>query len=204
MEVSGYNLAEVEQIKNHRMDFLDVLNRVEKPEERMKQILEFEMNFDLLLPPILKLFFQLYEGGNYAEKMTFEYLLESSKHKRSFCTIIPATNTNFLIYEFMPLHEIRSNMEKVYPIDHMIWNEKLIPIAETSGQGYILISLQKETRDEVYIDFPGEDEIKFLANNIFELLMKIKVEFLDKKIIDGKIENLYKRWGEKYWRLSKL
>ena len=186
------------------MDFLELLNRVENNDERKKQILELEKYFDQSLPPITKLFFQLYEGGNYVDKHPFRYYYDELKNGvLDFCEIVPAANTDFLIYDFMPLNEIRSNMEKVYPQEHLVWKEKLISIAETSSQGYIHISLKKETCDNVYIDFPGEDDFKFLADNIFELLMNTKVNTLDKRIRNGKVEDLYKKWGEEIWRIGK-
>ncbi|KAF9660120.1 MULTISPECIES: SMI1/KNR4 family protein [Tenacibaculum] len=76
----------------------------------------------------------------------------------------------------------------------------LLPISYHGFNGGLLVGLKDDNLDKIYFTHDSE-EIKFIANNVFELIEKIHIVTVlyDHPNLD--VNKLYKNWGEDFWRI---
>ncbi|MEL6987759.1 MAG: hypothetical protein AAGK97_07985, partial [Bacteroidota bacterium] len=74
---------------------------------------------------------------------------------------------------------------------------------ECSFQGIILLGIANDNRDQIFIEFQHEDpRITKLEHNIFDFFRNYKIELSMNGLSQEAVkEKLYKKWGEKFWRI---
>jgi hypothetical protein len=173
-----------------------------------RDIIEFEKNTGIILPPILKIFFFNYDTVTssriedllkvYDSKLDTDFSFVSS-----YFLLDP---DNILFYNFFKLKDIKEVMEKVYSKDDEIWQKEMIPIGECAFQMYLMVGYGNENKDRIYIESVTEDvRIRYLCENIFDFFRNYIVEIDENCLPDGvQIDQLYKNWSEDFWRVRDL
>ncbi|MFK8058323.1 MAG: hypothetical protein AB8F78_19515 [Saprospiraceae bacterium] len=112
---------------------------------------------------------------------------------------------NVAIEHWIPLDKSRQFMKSVYNEYYESMVDEYVAIAEGFDQSIILIGTSIENRGEIFVESVLlEPRIKKIASNLLEFLLNFKVE-LDSDCLPSGIrsENLYKNWGEDFWRIRK-
>lgn len=81
------------------------------------------------------------------------------------------------------------------------WEGDIIFIADHSYWGGLMLGISKHNADKIYHQDGGPT--KLIANNIFEFLKDIYYVADRDDFPNLQLSNLYRNWGEKFWRLRK-
>jgi hypothetical protein len=194
------------------MDYLDHLGRVIDKDNRIYQINQFEKVLGINLPRVLRIFYLLYQVNDLqrikkGSHVDFNYLvynddrkytnrmaLFQSEYKKSGYD--PST-----FYEFSIINEVLKNF---FNDDYSKYEKEFIVIGETSWHFPLMIGIKFENSDKVYVYDLDKDKLVFLAENVFEYLMNIKLDFSNNYNLPvGKtVNDLYKNWNEDFWRVK--
>lgn len=147
-----------------------------------------------------KLFHSTFDSNSYADSY-FNYYNDEMKITYGF----GATSHNFKLNleEFIEPSKIMESKNRIYvdqedmdPIE-----QNFLPIGICSMNQILLLGVGESNLDEIYLDtFFKEPRFQFIANDIFEFLRGIELE--PKNYGDFKdFSQLYKNWGEDFWRV---
>jgi len=157
---------------------------------------------DLSLSPVYKVFIENYFVGRGKFKK-FEYLDNRFNRKRDFLTRAYRPHDLYLlIYELFSIKEIIDVMNNKNIDFDLVDLHKTIPIGECDGSRLLLVGIDPENLDKIFI----EDEFsksgkKLLAQNIFDFVSEIEI-FYEDNIKGFKPELFYKNITEDFWRIK--
>ena len=157
---------------------------------------------DLSFSPVYKVFIENYFVGRGKFKK-FEYFDNRFNKKRDF--LIRAYRPQelyLLIYELFSIKEIIDVMSNKNIDFNLIDLHKTIPIGECDGSRLLLVGIDSDNLDKIFIeDESSESGKKLLAQNIFDFVSEIEI-FYEEKIKGFKPELFYKNIKEDFWRIK--
>ncbi len=168
-----------------------------------KEILDtepLEKKYGIALPPIFKSFYSIFEPyfafenyrtSNSTELQSFTNLIYSSLKLDSYTH----EHDEFVIDSFKELEELLT-----FEPSNKGYLKDLLFIANHGYWGGLMLGIGEHNCDKIYHNSDSKI-VTFLANNIFELIQKMILvhQEIDEPWID--INNLYKNWGEDFWRI---
>ncbi|MDR3287697.1 MAG: hypothetical protein LBT27_09680 [Prevotellaceae bacterium] len=171
---------------------------------------EYESKFAFELPQLFKLFYSTFlTGKNYSLKNDIYY---DSRFKDYYsCSgaiYYPLQNNEIWFISvsyFYDIEQIYNDWYSFLQYEEGWTNYKFLKIADIGRGGGLYISTKSEDADNIYIIVWDNGEPYFAAKNIFEF-MKGFVEFVpEEKLQTGiKISQLYRNFGENFWRIKKV
>jgi len=184
------------------MNYLDFFKVRSEVHSIRQKIVEFEQLNDVIFPPYFKSFIENYETGIPIE----DIISRLNKFNEKSCIITSyylPDKDNIAFYNFFELDEIMSNMKAVYPEDHEIWNQDFIAFGECAFQIYLLVGTGEHNKDQIYAEAATEKvKLRFLCDNIFDFFRDYIVEVDESCLPEGKtVNDLYRNWGEDFWRV---
>ena len=183
------------------LDFFKVRSNVQSIRQKFA---EFEQVSNVIFPPYFKAFIEIYEQFYDIDSGIGCYLSEKYKVKNYFLDAYYKNDRdNIAFYNFFELDEIIPNMKAVYPEDHEIWQRDFIAFGECAFQIYLLVGIGENNRDKIYAEAATEKvKLRFLCDNIFDFFRDYIVEIDESCLPTGKTANdLYRNWGEDFWRV---
>ncbi|WP_103068641.1 SMI1/KNR4 family protein [Aquimarina sediminis] len=165
---------------------------------------EIEKQNEVQLPPVYKSFLnvlnpyfthQTYKVSDSREANSFIAYIYSSKNKDSYSI----DDDELSLENFMDINELFI----CEGYKHYVNQYGLLPISIHGFNGGLLVGINEDNQDEIYLTQDTE-EINFIANNIYEVLLNIKPIVVNFENFDEKIdtEKFYKNWGEDFWRVK--
>jgi hypothetical protein len=170
-------------------------------------VLSYEKQFNFKLPPLYKLFIDIFITGDNSFKT--EYFLNPKRNEKYILNAPlyePLKDNEKWFLSITKLDEI----EKVYnDWNSYLKNEKewdvfkLLKIADTGQGGGLFVSTQTKDLDVIYQVVWDWDEPYFkVAENIFELVKGFVLPEIKDPLFDGyTVSQLYKNFGEDFWRI---
>lgn len=159
------------------------------------------------LPPLYKLFISTFHIGR--KKLDIDgCFLPQTKHVVGILDQVYLPMPDLLVVEdFFSIDEARVALESAYGNDDSIHQEGYWPIAECALNIIMLVGTKQENLDQIFIEnfslFSDGSRYKFVSNNIFEFVRgMVFVEFERIGYGIGDYGELYKKWGEKFWRVG--
>lgn len=187
--------------------------------ELLKQRDQYPEFFDMLLlklPPITKIFFTYYNTGDWktmygdgeiiilpnigvcgvAINRWFEDMIFDGKEYEDFFSYI------------LPINEILSEFSQLESQTEKWHRQGMIKIGMMGQWDIILLGVGENNQDQIFVYGEGisAGKIHKFCNNVFDMLSKVKQYLSDEDLkyySKGKIntEDLYKNWGEDFWRV---
>lgn len=160
------------------------------------------------LPPIYFSFLNLFQVGKEQRMLAHVYLDERYNEKLgvTHCVNEKYPETVFLGGLFLP-EESMEIMSRVYSFDDPIHKEDLFLIGEdASGHNIFMVGKGEHNKDQIFLEstdlsFPGGQRITMLFDDVYEFMRS----FLIVEIGIGygvDYDQLYKNWGEDFWRVK--
>lgn len=159
-----------------------------------------EQEFKFKLPPIFKMFASHFELGQfYTEKYfvpkynDYYYIVgnEYESNKDVDCT------------GFFQIDKIFENKSTLQGYGDEDIEKELIRIAEIGLGGSIFVGTKEDEIDTIILSvWDREPQYKILAKNIFDFMQGMKsIPVPEEELIDAKYSQLYKNFGEDFWRV---
>lgn len=163
----------------------------------------FEIANGLKLPPIYKVFIESFEIG------TSGFKGEKFLHP-NWGDIVDITVIQYLpnpdqivVYEMFSIEKAFEVLESLYQDNSEVMRLKLLPIGECASNGMLMVGIDAKNQDQIFFEQPHSDHsIKLVAEDIFKFMRGL-VQLTDEQGNIGKYKfsQLYKNWGENYWRI---
>ncbi len=161
-----------------------------------------EIKYGIKLPPIFKSFYTVFQPYFLMEK----YKASKGEEFKQFTKLIYSSleletytheEDEFGLDSFKDLEEMLSFEPSNK--DHL---KDLLFIGNHGYWGGIMVGIGSNNADKIFSN-TGPKPVKYVANNIFELIHKMVIvhDEIDEPWIDK--SKLYKNWGEQYWRVNK-
>jgi len=180
------------------MTYLDFLRIRKDWYNFKKEIIKFEKQADILLPPIYRTFLMTYNTNYVNTRNLLSYYDSQYDKELQFYQGEFLGDNHINIQTIFPLEKMLPNMETVYSKDDFIWQNDVIAIGECNDQGYLLVGVGEENIDKIYIEYNHKEyRIKNIASNIFDFFLNYKIVAIEDDL------PLYKNWGEDFWRIRK-
>lgn len=182
-------------IKKNMIQFLQFRDEV-------IDIEDIEKKNNCKIPPIYRSFITVFEPFF----KNIEYFDTDLRENRDFITdIYSSTKKDFYTIDddelslegFMEL----SDSFKFEGFKHYLTEYEVIPISYHGHGGTLMLGVGMENKDKIYLSMDST-ELKFMHNNIFELLQKIQTIVTNYDVPDFDENKLYKKWGEDFWRVN--
>ncbi|MEW4923629.1 hypothetical protein [Algibacter sp. 2305UL17-15] len=167
--------------------------------DKVEEVIGFE------LPNYFKFFTSLYELGS--NKILSHKYLNSKFKSVSDCGLVvfkPSQNEEYGFDGFFDENELINDWES-YSIDsHEFLEYGLVRIANIGIGGGVFIGTKDEKRDKIYlVNWSKDEDYYLIADNIFEfsksLIFKEEDSFIPQ---NSSYSQLYKNWGEDFWRVK--
>jgi hypothetical protein len=194
------------------MDYLDHLGRVIDTDLRMNQIIQFEKISEIGLPKILRIFYLMYQVNDLQKikkgsPTDFNFLVYDDQRKYTNGMTLFVSEYKDSGYDpshFYEFDSIKEVLKNFFNDDFLKYQNDYIVIGETSWHFPIMIGINSENSDKVFVYDLDKDKLILLADSIFEYLMNIKLDFSNNyNLPEGKsVNDLYKNWGEDFWRVK--
>lgn len=184
------------------MSLLKLLKENHSSDSISLKIKTLEEDFGFELAPVMKSFYLIYsiELSDYSH---FLYYNSDYGTILPFYSLTYVPNPEIQVESFFNLENVYGIAKKVYRKDHIFWSQKLVPIAECFDQGYLLVDCSEKGMNNLFIEYGHKDNLELVANNIFEYCSNCKISFSSNDLPDGRdLKDLYKNWGEDFWRLT--
>jgi len=161
------------------------------------------------LPPIYSSFIKLYQIGKAQNMLAHVYLDERYNEKLGVarCVNEKYPDSVFLGGLFLPEESIEI-MSRIYSSDDSIYEQGLFLIGEdSSGHNFFMVGTEKTNKDQIFIEstdlsFPGGERITKLFDNIYQFMRSFLIVEIESGIGYGvEYSQLYKNWGEDFWRI---
>ncbi|PAC26728.1 SMI1/KNR4 family protein [Flectobacillus sp. BAB-3569] len=186
------------------MNYLDLFKVRSNAQQIRQKIAEFEKETNVVFPPYFRVFIENYDSlYNIGEELGIFYDNRFQRKRNMIFTYYSNDRDNILFQNLFNLDEIIPNMKAVYPKDHEIWQQDFIAFGECAFQIYLLVGVGEHNKDKIYAEAATEKvKLRFLCDNIFDFFRDYIVEVDESCLPAGKTANdLYKNWGEDFWRV---
>lgn len=159
------------------------------------------------LPPLYKLFISTF----HIERNKLDIngcFLPQTKHVVGILQQVYLPMPDLLVVEdFLSISEGKIVMENAYGKDDSIHKEGYWPVAECALNIIMMVGTKQENLDQIFIEntslFSDGSRYKFVSNNIFEFVRgMVFVEYDRIGYGIGGYGELYKKWGESFWRVG--
>lgn len=158
-----------------------------------------EKQAGIVLPPIYKFFVQSFYLG---EKQIYREQYYNEFYKDYFdCSSYIYTSNEDVGFSHIIEIENSFNVWNSNGLGDICYEKKLFPIISGNFSSYV--GLEKDFEDKIIMLKPGfkNSEI-ILSDNIFEFVRGIEIlELKEDFMMDIKYSQLYKNWGEDFWRV---
>lgn len=158
---------------------------------------EIQIKNNIQLPPIFKLFIETFELDY--EKIERDKLIkEGEKFPYYLSDFIyePDKNINFAGFNSI------ETIIKIKEDDEDWVKNKYLPIGYCSFNGGLLVGTIGENIDKIILhDYEREPYFRVIANDIFEFVKGLVLLPHKWYIEKFGITNIYKNWGEDFWRI---
>ena len=177
-----------------------------RPLNETLDISNFEKKHSLILPCIYKVFQQTYYLRKESTFSYDKYFNPNSSRLNGF--MIQSFDSLYTNKEIMinSLYSLEESIELIKIIfteeDNEIWEKGLFLIGENDLNEYFFVGVNGENKDNIYWERTDLNPrfIK-IANNIFEFIRGISIISNELHLGDYKFSQLYKNWGEDFWRV---
>ncbi len=193
------------------MDYLDHLGRVVDKTQRKVDISTFELEIKCQLPKLLKMFYLIYQVNDLSKykkgsHIDFNYLIWDNKRQYSIIFTLftsPLKESGYNPEQFYEFKDIKNVIANFFNDDYETMQKDFIVIGETSWHFPIMIGINEANTDQVFVYDLDKEKLEYLADNIFEYLMQIELDFSNNyNLPEGKtVNDLYKNWNEDFWRI---
>jgi hypothetical protein len=163
------------------------------------KITAMEKKNGVTLPPLYKLCASYFELGSYKSE---KYIIKSNEFKDSL--IIPKYNGNeYIEWDFFSIENVFEHYSSLLGYGDEDMEMGLLRIAPISFGGSIFVGIRENNMDKVILSLWDKFPVyETLADNIFEFIHNFKVlKTPEDELIDAKYSQLYKNWGEDFWRV---
>jgi hypothetical protein len=158
-----------------------------------------------VIPPAVKLFFDLYDHKSLYDINEVKYWDRHLNKLSQFCDYIHSSHDILLDKFFDPdqfYDMLEIMLDATDEIDQEVINKGIIPIGVGSSDYLLLVGNQIDNMDYIYYFVRWEDEpLIYVASNIFEFMGDMKVIPREGYIKGGSISDLYRNWNEDFWRI---
>jgi hypothetical protein len=193
------------------MDYLDHLGRVANKQQRKVDIANLEQQLGYELPKLLKTFYLIYQVNDLKQyrkgsHLDYNYLVWNDVRKYSSVVALFVSDFKELGYDPETFYEFKSIptvIEDWFNDDYKQLRQDYMVVGETSWHFPLMVGISTENSDMIFVYDMDNRELKYLADNIFEYLMNIELDFSNNyNLPEGKtVNDLYKNWGEDFWRV---
>lgn len=164
-----------------------------------KELTLLEEQYGIQLPPIYKLFAEMFLVGE--SKNTIAYLLPDESIQ--YCAGIFYTINDSIVEDVMfdNFLTVESTFFGFDADDDWLENG-YIPIATCAHGGSILLATQEHNKDNILLQ-DNHGKIRLLNENIFDFVRCLSMmEVIEENLTgDIKFNDLYKQWREDFWRI---
>ena len=159
---------------------------------------KIEADYSIKLPPLYRIFVETFVLG--------EDLIRSDKYMSSNGSLFHAS---YFVYEinkemmFGGFNDLDKTLSLKDEVEEWSSNGYL-PIGYCGFNGGIVLGTEGDKADQIILhDFDGETEFTQIADNIFEFVRGLVLESVDENHLkdNAKFDQLYKNWGEDFWRV---
>ena len=162
-----------------------------------------KFSFDnVKFPPLYKVFQETYDVESYNGEGSFSFYVKSENRGFNFGTyIFEFGDVDVGLGNFIHPKDVKRIMKEALneENDVLILNNKLIPIGITNFNEFIVVGYGEKNLDKIYIQDHSEQTIIELTENIFEFSRRVNL-IPKKRSFLNNFNELYKKWGEDYWR----
>ncbi len=166
-------------------------------------------NLPFSLPVIYELFLNTYKLGKSQKKSPVEYLDLRYNEFLGLTRIEYKPDPDYITFgNLFTLEESLEIMSRVFSEDKEIEENELLVIGEDgTGHYFFMVGLGDQNRDQIFVEsadlsFSGDSRFTKLANNIFDFMRSFNRIEIDEGIGYGvEYDQLYKNWGEDFWRV---
>ena len=166
------------------------------------EIATMEKDFSLTLPPLFKLFATYFELGSCC---TEKYL---AKSENSYYPLeIPYyPNNENVEWDFYNIEDVFEHHHTLMGYGDEDIENGFLRIAAVSIGGSIFVGINGENIDKIILSLWDKFPLyEVLSNNIFEFIQKFKQKPIPEEyLINTKFSQLYKNWGEDFWRVKEV
>ncbi len=167
----------------------------------------FEKESNIILPPIFKVFIENFEILNIDVYVNEHVLIDRTNRKLEFETWNFQQDSEIGIEAMISPKEYidaKLNVYDAYEEDESFIKDKVI-FGNIFG-GVILVAVAGPDKESIHVDFIADEKRYFkVADNIFDLFRQSEININEQFFINSKlkVENLYKNYGEDFWRIRK-
>lgn len=163
------------------------------------------------LPPIYSSFLNIYQVGKEQPMFAQVYLDEKYNEKLGLTRCINEKYPDIVSLGglFLPEESVEI-MSRVYSSDDSIHSQDLFLIGEDgTGHYFYMVGIGEYNKDEIFIEssdltFSGGERVTKLFDDIYQFMRSFLVIEIDSGIGYGiEYSQLYKNWGEDFWRVKK-
>jgi hypothetical protein len=160
------------------------------------------------LPPIYKSFVLNYEASRSKGVNPVLYLDDRYDEKMSLVRLRYIENPDYVSFGcFFSLEESIEIMSFAFNENKdLLKNYRLIG-EDASGHYFLAVGLNKNNLDQIYIEssdlsFPGGERFTLIAQDIYQFINRLAFVEMEDGIGYGvEYSQLYKNWGEDFWRV---
>jgi hypothetical protein len=187
------------------MNILDLIESNSNPKEQQKRIDLFEQTNGFQLPPIFKSFYKNFDCSNILNDKLLCYFNEEYSTSLQCYDSEYKTDMRIAFHNFWDLESITDKMNSIYnqENDSQIKIENYLAIGESSNQGILLVGRTEINKDEIFIEYAHEEKrITKIEDDIFAFLRNYEIQISNSDLPNEvSVNNLIRKWGEKYWRI---
>ena len=157
-----------------------------------------EESYSIKLPPLYRIFVETFVLGE--DLIQSDRYISSNGSKFHASYFVYEVDLEVMFGGFNDLNKVLSLKDEVEE-----WSSNgYLPIGYCGFNGGILLGTNGEDKDKIILhDFDGEVEFRPIANNIFKFVRGLVLKPIDEIHLkdNAKFDQLYKNWGEEFWRI---
>lgn len=164
-------------------------------------LLEYDSLFGQAIPPIFRLFCEIFELDKEFKSPKFFHEKYNSLYTMGDLYFKPLKDWPIRISKFDSLHKIFHNWDLKKAEDD--WKKfKFLRIVSVDIGGGIYVGTEGKNKDKIFLIVWDWDENYIeLADNIFEFVSSLEFSEDESKLYGYKYSQFYKNWGDGYWKV---
>jgi hypothetical protein len=165
---------------------------------------------NITLPPIYTSFLSLFQVGKDQKMLAQVYLDERYNEKLGVarCVNEKYPDNVFLGSLYLPEESVEIT-SRIYDANDSIHDQDLFLIGEdASGHNFFMVGTGEFNNDQIFIEstdlsFPDGERITKLFDDVYQFIGSFLIVEIESGIGYGvEYEQLYKNWGEDFWRVK--
>ncbi|MCT4616190.1 MAG: SMI1/KNR4 family protein [Marinifilaceae bacterium] len=187
------------------MNYIDLLKTHSGHKDIALEIKKFELDNNIELPSIYRCFILNYDLTNLCSYDLLSYYDEVHNSTLQLYSVEFTENPNITIDSLYKIEDIKEKMYSIYNTKELNKFKDYIAIGESFNQGILMLGVGNYNYDQIFIEYAHEEErIIKISDNIFDFMTGFSVIVEEDYLPDSIcVENLYKNWGEDFWRVKK-